>query len=118
MRSAARAKGSEMIDTEALKAQFERRLATLKTRVKELQGELRSSHDPDSEERAKEIEGDEVLEGLESSALQEIAQIDAALARIAAGTYGACEGCGEPIDEQRLRALPYAARCIECAGEA
>lgn len=105
-----------MIDTKALKAQFEKRLATLKARVKELEGELRSSHDPDFAERATEIEGDEVLEGLETSALQETAQIEAALARIAAGTYGACEACGEPIDEKRLAALPYAARCIECAG--
>lgn len=105
-----------MIDTKALKAQFEKRLATLKARVKELEGELRSSHDPDFAERATEIEGDEVLEGLETSALQETAQIEAALARIAAGTYGVCEACGEPIDEKRLAALPYAARCIECAG--
>lgn len=105
-----------MIDTKALKAQFEKRLATLKARVKELEGELRSSHDPDFAERATEIEGDEVLEGLETSALQETAQIEAALARIEAGTYGACEACGEPIDEKRLAALPYAARCIECAG--
>lgn len=107
-----------MIDTEKLKSQFEERLATLRTRVAKLEADLRSPHDPDSEERATETEGDEVRERLEDSALKEFDDIQSALARIAAGTYGACEACGKPIDERRLAALPYAARCIGCANQA
>ncbi|MDD2319715.1 MAG: TraR/DksA C4-type zinc finger protein [Geobacteraceae bacterium] len=34
--------------------------------------------------------------------------------RLAAGTYGICEACGEEIDEERLRVMPYAIRCVAC----
>jgi len=40
--------------------------------------------------------------------------VDEALARIAAGTFGACVRCGGPIQPERLEALPWAARCIDC----
>lgn len=41
------------------------------------------------------------------------ADIEAALARIDAGTYGACVDCGQPIDEARLEFRPESARCLE-----
>jgi len=41
-------------------------------------------------------------------------QVDAALKRLEAGTYGRCEVCGELIDRARLDALPYAAQCLNC----
>ena len=41
--------------------------------------------------------------------------IDAALARLRAGTYGRCEQCGEHISPQRLDARPAARLCIRCA---
>jgi DnaK suppressor protein len=40
--------------------------------------------------------------------------VDEALARLDAGTYGRCVRCGNPIAPERLDALPWAARCIEC----
>ena len=42
-------------------------------------------------------------------------EIDAALERVEAGTYAACEGCGGPIGEGRLEALPAASLRIGCA---
>src|SRR5213594_2812989 len=39
-------------------------------------------------------------------------QIDAALARLHAGGYGACSSCSEPIPLARLRALPFATQCV------
>jgi len=42
-------------------------------------------------------------------------QIRAALARIDQGAFGQCEACGGQIADARLRAMPYAATCIECA---
>jgi len=42
-------------------------------------------------------------------------EVDAALARVDAGTYGVCERCGRPIGEARLEALPAARTCIGCA---
>ena len=44
-------------------------------------------------------------------------QIHDALARIDAGTFGACEECGGTIAKPRLQAIPYARHCIDCARE-
>lgn len=48
---------------------------------------------------------------------QEIARIDAALARLDAGEYGDCLECGEAIAPKRLRLDPAAALCIACAAK-
>jgi DnaK suppressor protein len=40
--------------------------------------------------------------------------VEQALARMDAGTYGLCERCGQPIDEERLDALPAARLCLNC----
>ena len=47
-----------------------------------------------------------------------LAEVERALSRLAAGTYGFCERCGEPIDFARLKALPYANLCIRCQARA
>ena len=44
-----------------------------------------------------------------------LAAIDAALARLGAGTYGLCTTCRKPIPVERLEALPWTALCIECS---
>ncbi len=44
-----------------------------------------------------------------------VAELDDALARVAAGTYGVCERCGTSIGDARLDALPAARTCIGCA---
>jgi DnaK suppressor protein len=44
-----------------------------------------------------------------------IAQIDAALARIDAGTYGTCAQCGTSIPEERLELRPFTATCVACS---
>ncbi|MBM3493014.1 MAG: hypothetical protein FJX72_01635 [Armatimonadetes bacterium] len=41
-------------------------------------------------------------------------QVNGALAKIAADTYGVCDGCGGRIPEARLRALTYATMCVSC----
>ncbi|MEP9381945.1 TraR/DksA family transcriptional regulator [Nocardioides cheoyonin] len=43
-------------------------------------------------------------------------EVDAALARLADGTYGVCERCGSPIAPGRLEARPAARTCVACAG--
>lgn len=47
----------------------------------------------------------------------ELRRIDAALARIQAGTYGECIDCAEPIEAGRLTASPAATSCVSCATE-
>jgi DnaK suppressor protein len=51
---------------------------------------------------------------LEGHSEQVMAQIDAALERIEAGTFGTCTSCGKPIAEERLEARPWASLCIDC----
>jgi RNA polymerase-binding transcription factor DksA len=91
------------------------RLRELNARLSGVQAELDQPADADSEERASEREGDEVLEGLGNAGLSEIRMIQAALARIEDGTFGECVACGEPISRARLNAVPHAARCRNCA---
>lgn len=51
------------------------------------------------------------LRGREQKLLK---KIEDALERIEAGTYGACEACGEKISIKRLEARPVTTLCIEC----
>ena len=51
---------------------------------------------------------------LSAQARGAVEEIDRALARLDAGTYGTCERCGEPIPKARLKVLPYAALCVAC----
>jgi RNA polymerase-binding transcription factor len=53
-------------------------------------------------------------EALQARLLTALADVEAALARLDAGTYGICETCGDPIGEGRLEALPTARQCVAC----
>jgi DnaK suppressor protein len=46
--------------------------------------------------------------------LDELRAIEAALLRVADGSYGSCEVCEKPIDAKRLEIAPHALRCIDC----
>ncbi len=51
---------------------------------------------------------------LRQNTKQLLVQVNDALARFEAGTYGICEQCGAEIDPARLKALPYATLCLRC----
>jgi DnaK suppressor protein len=51
---------------------------------------------------------------LSAQARTAVIEIDQALAKIEAGTYGMCEKCGQPIPKARLKALPAAPLCVAC----
>jgi DnaK suppressor protein len=104
-----------MISVDARRAQLEARLADLQGRLARIEDELEQPMSEQLEEQATERENDEVLEDLGAAGQQEIRMIDAALQRIAAGTYGICANCGEPISEERLDALPATPLCLDCA---
>ena len=57
------------------------------------------------------------VQALVRQAREHLAEIDAALGRVSAGTYGNCEDCGRPIGDGRLEARPVARTCINCAGK-
>lgn len=69
-------------------------------------------HDPEGAtiafERAQVI-------ALRDDAERRIAAIDDALARLDAGTYGKCTGCGRPVPPARLAAVPGVETCVDCA---
>lgn len=48
--------------------------------------------------------------------LSALADIEGALGRMAAGSYGECIDCGKPIATARLKAYPGATRCVDCQG--
>ena len=107
-----------MPDTTAAKARLEAQLAELEDRLSRLDRDLSETPDPDSSERAVQMEDDEALEGQAQVVSNEIASVRRALERIADGSYGVCTNCGEDIAEGRLEARPEAALCIDCASEA
>lgn len=50
-----------------------------------------------------------------ASSKAHLADVDAAMQRLADGSYGYCERCGDPIHRDRLEARPAARTCITCA---
>jgi RNA polymerase-binding protein DksA len=89
--------------------------AELRKRVSTIHEHARNPLDQDSAEQAAQLGNVAVVSALESEAVQQIAEIDAALQRLEAGTYGACISCGEPIGEGRLKVRPAATQCRDCA---
>jgi DnaK suppressor protein len=55
------------------------------------------------------------VEALANSLKETLAEVEHALAKFEAGTYGLCENCGQPIAPARLEAKPAARFCINCA---
>lgn len=51
---------------------------------------------------------------LEENSENVLGAVNSALERIDDGTYGTCARCGKQIAEERLEAIPYATRCIDC----
>lgn len=101
----------------ALRATLQNKLTHLQQRLGKVEQSLRQTPEPDSEERASGRENDEVLERLDESDREEIRQLQEALARVDAGTYGLCTICRKNLAPERLAALPYARTCITCARE-
>jgi len=62
----------------------------------------------------REVDAEGGTPPADPTAQSELDEIDAALARIARGTYGTCEECGGAIGRDRLRALPEVRRCEGC----
>jgi len=69
-------------------------------------------HDPEGSTIAYERSQ---LDAVRRSALERAADAEAALARLADGTFGRCERCSARISEARLEARPTARLCIDCA---
>jgi RNA polymerase-binding transcription factor DksA len=68
--------------------------------------------------RSVDDASDAVVLARRSALARTLEEIDAALMRLAHGTYGACTRCHAAIPVERLEFRPYAASCVACAGKA
>ncbi len=84
---------------------------SLDDEVEEVNGNLDTD---DLAETASATVGREIDYTLGENSETVLAEIDAALQRIEAGTYGICTNCGKEILVARLEAQPWAALCIDC----
>jgi RNA polymerase-binding transcription factor DksA len=57
------------------------------------------------------------VDALAGNLVETLQDIEDALAKFNAGTYGTCESCGQAISEARLDAMPAARLCISCASK-
>ncbi|TDN93143.1 TraR/DksA C4-type zinc finger protein [Microbacterium sp. BK668] len=96
------------------------RLELLDAELDELRADRgRESADDEHDPEGATLSGEwSRLSGLRSAALAELADIDAALARVGAAAYGVCVDCGGLIPDARLEVRPTATRCVECASKA
>jgi RNA polymerase-binding transcription factor DksA len=99
------------------RAQAEARVAATSAALTELTHDRAGSndddeHDPEGVPLSSEWSR---LTGLAEAAASELQQVDDALARMDAGTYGICANCGKPIPAARLEVRPFAVHCVACA---
>lgn len=109
-----------MIDITRVDTLLKNKMQELEQRAKKLSKELtRENMDvsKDSEDRAQELENEEVAEAIAMQTQQELQQVQHAILRIKQGVYTQCELCSEEIELKRLSALPYTALCADCANE-
>jgi RNA polymerase-binding transcription factor DksA len=106
------------VDIQAVRARLLNRREELQVRASRASADLRHESDPLSADFAEQVtqrESDDVLGAISESAQQELRLLQAALRRLAEGRYTTCAACGEPIEEERLQAVPYTDRCRMCA---
>lgn len=105
--------------------QVRSKLESEKKRLLEELRQLNEAGRPSEERREgspfgkREEEATESLElerrlAMERRIKEQLADIENALGKFDAGTYGRCESCGKPIEPARMEALPAARRCMNC----
>lgn len=109
---------AEVAEVEAdLRAEVDRLRADVASADTALADLLRDASDGAGDDQAdagsKNFEREHEM-SIAANARDMLVQSERALARIAAGTYGACESCGEPIGKARLQVFPRATLCVSC----
>ena len=101
-----------------LRLALEYRLNTLRAEVHAAQLARRQARDvneiSDTKDCAEAQQHLELDEAQEQHDIEELTDTEAALQRLATGTYGDCTDCGEPIGLARLQLMPAAPRCAAC----
>lgn len=102
-------------ETAGMKQVLEQRLSELESRLEKLKRDAAKEHSSDSSEQAQERENDEVVDAIGIETRDALAAVKAALLRIDQGRYGLCAQCGGDIAVNRLKAMPEAMHCMDCA---
>lgn len=89
--------------------------AELTERLEKIRADLAGGRSRDWEDQAQERENDDVLDALGRDAAEELQAVERALQRLSNDRYGYCLSCQEPIEDERLKALPTAEYCLQCA---
>ena len=107
---------SKIINLHAIKQRLQEQRITLLDRLETKDNTVRSIDllNPDQADRAMSYRDNNRETLLLDHARQQLQDIDQALARLDAGTYGMCIGCGQKIQPERLEIMPSAALCIDC----
>lgn len=99
------------------RSRFEAERVVLLRRIDELTagGEIELDFDDDFADRGQVASEQGENSALADALRSQLKKVEHTLTRIADGTYGTCEVCGEAIAEARLDALPATSRCIQHA---
>lgn len=102
---------------ERLRAQAQARVEATAATLAELMHDREGSNDDDEHDPEGVTLSSEWsrLTGLADAAASELRQVDEAIERLDAGTYGVCAHCGKPIPAGRLEVRPFATHCVACA---
>ena len=113
-----------MLDDKEIQAIEQDMRQRRKTLLDDVREKMKAARDPTSSDQIDELieEGDAAMADLLSHTdlaesqrdANELQAIEAALARIADGSYGICVQCGNEIEPARLKVQPTAIRCIRC----
>ena len=108
-------------DVQAYRQQLQALRSALLTQIAEQRGGSRSradvaaDHFMNAEDSHAQVTSQRDLEfAINEHETAELAELELALLRLEAGTYGVCVDCAEVIPESRLKARPEAQRCMAC----
>lgn len=108
------------MDKKRLKSYRDRLLAKRESLFKQVTEAEMSSRERDSEatqdpaDMAANAYAKELMISMSANDRRLLQLIDEALGRVEAGEYGECVNCGEPLQEKRLDAVPWARHCLRC----
>ena len=89
----------------------------LRAQIRELGGDEKLDFDENFADSGQVTAERGEADALAGQLTETLAEIDDALAKLEAGTYGSCESCQQEIGDERLEAMPEARLCITCASK-
>lgn len=101
-----------------IRGKIEKMIEELSQRDQQIRADLAHAREPlsaDFSDRATEQQNEDVLKRIDESTCAELAQARHALERLDAGLHGVCERCGHRIEAARLKRMPHATLCSDCA---